>query len=227
MSSAVPPGRHSSAHWMRRLPTSSWRRERAAYLFLAALALLQRLSNASHAAPAVRRVAWKGALGMSKSSIQKIVPHLWYATEAVEAARFYAGIFPDSRVDRVTPLPVESPSGPAGSVAVVEFTLFGQAFMAMSAGPHHEFNDAISFMVNCDSQREVDRYWNALLENGGKPQACGWIIDKYGVRWQIVPEVLGRMMTDPDRVKAARVAGEMMKQVKFDVAKLEAAFEGR
>jgi predicted 3-demethylubiquinone-9 3-methyltransferase (glyoxalase superfamily) len=164
---------------------------------------------------------------MSKASIQKIVPHLWYAKEAEEAARFYATVFPDSRVDRVTSLPAESPSGPAGSVVVVEFTLFGQAFMAISAGPHDSFNDAVSFLVNCTSQAEIDRYWNALLENGGKPQACGWIIDKYGVRWQIVPTALGEMITDPDKAKAARVAEEMLKQVKFDLAKLEDAFRGR
>jgi predicted 3-demethylubiquinone-9 3-methyltransferase (glyoxalase superfamily) len=163
---------------------------------------------------------------MSKSSAQKIVPSLWYAKEAEEAARFYATVFPDSRVDRVTALPAESPSGPAGSVKIVEFTVLGQAFMAMSAGPHDPFNDAISFTVNCASQAEVDRYWNAILEGGGKPQACGWIIDRFGVRWQITPTALGDMMRDPDRTKAQRVAEEMLKQVKLDVAKLEAAFRG-
>lgn len=158
---------------------------------------------------------------------QKIVPHLWYTEEAEEAARFYAGLFPDSSVDRVTSLQAESPSGPSGSVAVVEFTLFGQAFMAMSAGPHDPFNDAISLMVNCESQDELDRYWDAIVEHGGKPQACGWIQDKYGVRWQIVPTALGRMMTDADKAKVKRVSEAMLRQVKFDVAKLEAAFEGR
>jgi predicted 3-demethylubiquinone-9 3-methyltransferase (glyoxalase superfamily) len=164
---------------------------------------------------------------MSSSPVQKIVPFLWYAREAEEAARFYATVFPDSRVDRVWTLPAESPSGPSGSVSVVEFTLCGQAFQAMSAGPHDKFNDAISLYVNCESQAEIDRYWNALLANGGKPQACGWIMDKYGVRWQIVPTKLGEMMTDGDRAKAGRVAEEMLKQVKFDLAKLEAAFRGR
>ena len=164
---------------------------------------------------------------MTKPVVQKIVPHLWYVREAEEAARFYATVFPDSRVDRVTTLAAESPSGPAGSVAVVEFTLCGQAFMSISAGPHHSFNDAVSFLVNCDSQAELDRYWNALLQNGGKPQACGWIIDKYGLRWQIVPTVLGEMMTDKDKAKAKRAADEMLRQVKFDIAKLEAAFSGR
>jgi predicted 3-demethylubiquinone-9 3-methyltransferase (glyoxalase superfamily) len=163
---------------------------------------------------------------MSKAHMQKIVPHLWYVKEAEEAARFYASVFPDSRVDRVTALPADSPSGPAGSVKVVEFTLCGQSFMAISAGPHHDFNDAVSFLVNCSSQEEIDRYWDALLKNSGKPQACGWIIDKWGVRWQIVPTVLGQMITDPDHTKAKRVAEEMLKQVKFDIAKLETAFQG-
>lgn len=164
---------------------------------------------------------------MAQLSRQKIVPHLWYTSEAEEAARFYASVFPDSRVDRVTTLPADTPSGPAGSVVVVEFTLFGQAFSAMSAGPHDPFNDAISLMVQCGSQAEIDRYWNAILENGGKPQACGWIIDKYGLRWQITPTALLEMIADPDRTKAKRAAGEMLKQVKLDVAKLEAAFHGR
>jgi predicted 3-demethylubiquinone-9 3-methyltransferase (glyoxalase superfamily) len=164
---------------------------------------------------------------MAHSPAQKIVTFLWYAKEADAAARFYASVFPDSRVDSVTPMNADSPSGPAGSVVVVNFTLLGQRFMAMTAGPHHEFNDAISLMVNCTSQVEIDRYWNAILQNGGKEQACGWITDKWGVRWQIVPTVLGEMMSSPERTKARRVAEEMMKQVKFDIAKLEAAFEGR
>jgi predicted 3-demethylubiquinone-9 3-methyltransferase (glyoxalase superfamily) len=157
---------------------------------------------------------------------QKIVPSLWYARDADQAARFYAELFPDSRVDRVTSLPVESPAGPPGSVVVVEFTLFGQAFMAMTAGPHHDFNDAISFTVNCESQAEIDRYWDTILKNGGQPQACGWIIDKFGLRWQIVPSRLGEMMSDRDKAKAKRVAQEMLQQVKFDVGKLEAAYRG-
>jgi predicted 3-demethylubiquinone-9 3-methyltransferase (glyoxalase superfamily) len=164
---------------------------------------------------------------MAHSPAQKIVTFLWYAKEADAAARFYASVFPDSRVDSVTPMNADSPSGPAGSVVVVNFTLLGQRFKAMTAGPHHEFNDAISLMVNCTSQVEIDRYWNAILQNGGKEQACGWITDKWGVRWQIVPTVLGEMMSSPERTKARRVAEEMMKQVKFDIAKLEAAFEGR
>ena len=154
----------------------------------------------------------------------RIYTHLWYATGAEEAAKFYASIFPDSKVDGVWVLPTESPSGPAGSVRVVEFTLLGQRFQAMTAGPHHDFNDAISIVVPCKNQEELDRYWNALLEGGGKPQACGWLNDRYGVRWQIVPERLDEMMRDADRAKAKKVADAMLKMVKLDIAALEKAY---
>jgi predicted 3-demethylubiquinone-9 3-methyltransferase (glyoxalase superfamily) len=115
---------------------------------------------------------------MATKARAKIFPFLWYAKEAEEAARFYASIFPDSHVERVTPLLSESPSGPPGSVKVVDFTLLGQRFQAMTAGPHHEFNDAISMVVLCDDQAELDRYWNALLQGGGREQACGWLTDR-------------------------------------------------
>ena len=156
----------------------------------------------------------------------KIIPHLWYAKEAEAAARFYATVFPDSRVDRVTPLPAESPSGPAGSVKVVEFTVLGQPFMAITAGPHHEFNDAVSFLVRCDTQAEIDRYWNAIVEGGGKPQACGWIIDRFGLRWQITAARMQDWMSDPDTARGKRVAEEMLRQTKVDIAKLQAAYDG-
>src|SRR5437667_12117558 len=107
---------------------------------------------------------------------RKIYTFLWYAREAEDAARFYASIFPDSRVDRVTALQSESPSGPPGSVKVVDFTLFGQPFEAMTAGPHHEFNDAVSMVVLCEDQAELDRYWNARLEGGGQPHAWRWAL---------------------------------------------------
>ena len=161
---------------------------------------------------------------MVATGCAKIFPHLWYAREAEEAARYYASIFPNSRVDRVTPLPSESPSGPAGSVKVVDFTLFGQRFQAMSAGPHHDFNDAISLVVLCDDQAELDRYWHALLQGGGREQACGWLIDRYGVRWQIVPAAMERMMADPDRTRAKKVADAMLEMVKLDIAALERAY---
>jgi predicted 3-demethylubiquinone-9 3-methyltransferase (glyoxalase superfamily) len=155
----------------------------------------------------------------------KIVPHLWYSREAEEAARFYASIFPDSHVDRVTALPSESPSGPAGSVKIVEFTLFGQPFQAISAGPLDAFNHAVSFIVNCADQAEVDRYWNSLLA-GGKAEQCGWLKDRYGLSWQIVPTALGKLMADPDVAKAKRVGDAMLKMVKLDIAQLEAAAGG-
>jgi predicted 3-demethylubiquinone-9 3-methyltransferase (glyoxalase superfamily) len=158
--------------------------------------------------------------------LQKITPFLWYSKEAEEAARFYASIFPDSRVDRVGTLPAESPSGPAGSVKVVDFTLFGQKFTAMSAVGNDSFNHAISLLVNCETQDELDRYWNALLE-GGKAEACGWLRDRFGVAWQITPTVLLEMMASPDRERGRRVAQAMMKMVKLDIAALKAAFEGK
>ncbi len=156
----------------------------------------------------------------------KIFPHLWYAKEAEEAATFYASIFPDSRVDRVTPLLSESPGGAPGSVKVVDFTLLGQRFQAITAGPHHEFNDAISMVVLCDDQAELDRYWDALLKNGGKPQACGWLIDRYGLRWQIVPAALDDWMRDGNPDRSKRVSDALMKMVKLDIATLERAQRG-
>jgi predicted 3-demethylubiquinone-9 3-methyltransferase (glyoxalase superfamily) len=154
----------------------------------------------------------------------KIFPFLWYAKDAEEAARVYTSIFPDSRVNSVTALQSESPSGPPGSVKVVDFTLLGQPFRAMSAGPHHDFNDAVSMVVLCDDQAELDRYWNALLEGGGRPQACGWLTDRFGLRWQIIPAVFEEMMADKDRVRSKRVTDAMLKMVKFDIAALEKAY---
>ncbi|MBV8524905.1 MAG: VOC family protein [Acetobacteraceae bacterium] len=155
---------------------------------------------------------------------QKITPHLWFAENAEAAARFYSSIFPDSSVDRATPLPAGAPSGPAGSVVMVEFTLFGQKFFAISAGPLDPFNHAISFVVHCADQAEIDRYWEALVE-GGSPERCGWLKDRYGVSWQIVPTVLGEMMVDPDRARAKRVMEALLKMVKLDIAALKAAYE--
>jgi len=157
---------------------------------------------------------------------QKIYPHLWYAKDADQAAAFYASIFPDSRVEGVWTLPTDSPSSPPGSVKVVNFVLFGQRFQAMTAGPHHDFNDAISMVVECEDQSELDRYWDALLQDGGKPQACGWLIDKYGVRWQIVPERMDDFIADPDPVRGKRVADAMLKMVKLDIVTLEQAYRG-
>jgi predicted 3-demethylubiquinone-9 3-methyltransferase (glyoxalase superfamily) len=163
---------------------------------------------------------------MSKA-IQKITPHLWFTKEAEEAAKFYTSIFPDSRIDRVSPLPADSPSGPAGSVKIVEFTLFGQKFEAISAGPLDKFNHAISLMVNCDDQAEIDRYWDALLADGGSAEECGWVKDKFGVSWQVVPTELADLITDRDQAKARRVAEAMLKMKKFDLAALRMAAAGK
>ncbi|MBF5009727.1 VOC family protein [Burkholderia pseudomultivorans] len=152
--------------------------------------------------------------------IQKITPFLWYSTEAEEAATFYASIFPDSRVVRVT-----SVQG-TGGTKVVEFELFGQPFFAMGHERAESFNHAISLLVNCADQAELDRYWSALLDNGGTADGCGWLRDRFGVSWQIVPDDLIPMMADRDPVKAGRVAAAMMQMTKFDVTALRAAYAG-
>jgi len=157
----------------------------------------------------------------------KIFPSFWYVKEAEDAARFYASIFPDSKVERVVPLPVDTPSGPAGSVKVVDFTLFGQRLQAFSAGPLDPFNHAISMVVLCEDQTELDRYWNGLLQGGGKEEQCGWLRDRYGLAWQIVPRVMDEMMADKDVSRAKRVATAMLQMVKLEIAKLKAAYEGR
>ena len=158
--------------------------------------------------------------------MQKIVPFLWYSKEAEQAAAFYASVFPDSRIIRVTTMPSESPGGPPGSVKIVEFLLCGQPFVAMTAGPLDPFNHAISFVVKCGDQAELDRYWNALLE-GGHAEQCGWLKDRYGLSWQVVPTVLGKMMADPDPVRAKRAADAMMKMVKLEIETLQKAYEGK
>jgi predicted 3-demethylubiquinone-9 3-methyltransferase (glyoxalase superfamily) len=136
---------------------------------------------------------------------------LWYTEKAEEAARYYVSLLPDSRIDSVTTLPADTPSGPAGSVQIVEFTLGGRPFMAMNAGPLDPFNHAVSFVVNCADQTEIDRLWDALSE-GGSTEQCGWLKDRYGVSWQIVPTVLGELIKDKDPAKARRVAEAMLKR---------------
>jgi len=155
----------------------------------------------------------------------RIIPHLWYTDRAEEAARFYVSLLPDSRIDAVTALPADSLSGPAGSVKVVEFTLVGQPYMAIEAGPYEPFNHAISFLVECEDQAEVDRLWDALSE-GGSVERCGWLKDRYGVSWQIVPKVLGEWIKDADPKKARRVAEAMLTMVKLDIEGLRRAHAG-
>jgi len=150
---------------------------------------------------------------------------LWYTEKAEEAARYYVSLLPDSRIDSVTTLPADTPSGPAGSVQIVEFTLGGRPFMAMNAGPLDPFNHAVSFVVNCADQTEIDWLWDALSE-GGSTEQCGWLKDRYGVSWQIVPTVLGELIKDKDPAKARRVAEAMLKMVKIDIDGLRKAYEG-
>jgi predicted 3-demethylubiquinone-9 3-methyltransferase (glyoxalase superfamily) len=157
--------------------------------------------------------------------VTSITPCLWFAAKAEEAARFYVSLLPDSRIVSVTGLPADTPSGPAGSVQVIEFTLSGQPYMAMTAGPLDPFNHAVSFVLTCADQAEVDRLWAALSE-GGSIEQCGWLKDRYGVSWQIVPKVLGEMMKDQDRARARRVAEAMLQMVKLDVAGLQKAYDG-
>jgi len=158
--------------------------------------------------------------------MDKVSPFLWFDKQAEEAAKLYVSLIPNSRIDFVTTMPGDSPSGPEGSVKVVEFTLGGRSYTAMDAGPYEPFTHAVSFQIDCDDQAEVDRLWDALLANGGSAEQCGWLKDRFGVSWQIVPKALTEMMRNPDRVRGRRVVEAMMKMVKLDIIKLQSAFRG-
>jgi predicted 3-demethylubiquinone-9 3-methyltransferase (glyoxalase superfamily) len=151
-------------------------------------------------------------------------PCLWFDTEGEDAARFYTSIFPNSRIVEVTRYGSAGPRA-AGTVMTVVFELDGQPFIALNGGPNFTFNEAISFEVDCDSQEEVDRFWDALTE-GGQPGPCGWLKDRYGVSWQIVPTVLNELIADPDREKSQRVMAAMLKMGKLEIAELERAAAG-
>ncbi|WP_369060138.1 VOC family protein [Caulobacter sp. 73W] len=154
----------------------------------------------------------------------KITPFLWFDTQAKDAAELYVSIFPNSRIRDVSYYSEGMPA-PAGSVMVVEFELDGQVFQALNAGPHFKFDEAISFMIDCADQAEVDYYWEKLLSGGGTESQCGWLKDRFGLSWQVTPRRLTALMADPDKAKAGRVAAAMMQMVKIDIAKLEAAAE--
>ena len=156
---------------------------------------------------------------------QTISPCLWFDGRAEEAAKFYTSILPDSRIDHVWRSPITTPGAREGEVILVEFTLAGQSYQALNGGPHEPFNDAVSLSVRCRDQAEVDRYWEALIAGGGKPVQCGWLTDKFGVRWQIVPEALLEMMRGPDTQSSKRAMAAMMEMVKLDVARLKEAFD--
>jgi predicted 3-demethylubiquinone-9 3-methyltransferase (glyoxalase superfamily) len=158
--------------------------------------------------------------------MSKITPCLWFDGEAEGAAKFYVSLLPDSRIDHVQKNVSDSPAGKAGTALVVKFTLAGQSFLALNGGTRFEYTHAISFMVDCVDQAEVDRLWDALSA-GGAVERCGWLKDRYGVSWQIVPRVLPELLGDPDPVKAQRVMQAMLQMVKLDIAKLKAAHAGR
>jgi len=161
-------------------------------------------------------------------SAKRITPCLWFNTEAEEAAKFYCSIFKNSRITEVSRFPEAGQDvhgKPAGSVMVAAFELDGQPFTALNGGPQFKFDEAVSFQVMCDTQGEVDYYWNALTA-GGQEGPCGWLKDKFGVSWQVVPAVIPKMMTDPDRAKSARVMNAFMKMKKLNIAAIERAYAG-
>ena len=164
--------------------------------------------------------------------MQKITPFLWFEGEAEDAAKFYTSIFKDSKIGRILRYGEEvakvSASGrPAGSVLTIEFEIEGQTFVALNGGPQFQFNESVSFVVNCEAQKEVDYYWEKLIADGGQESACGWLKDKFGVSWQITPTVLIDMLHDKDTEKAERVMHAMLQMKKIDVAKLNAAYDGK
>ena len=154
-------------------------------------------------------------------SLQKITPFLWFDHQAEEAAGFYTSIFDNSKITAITHYGDTGP-GPKGSVMTVAFELAGQKFVALNGGPHFKFTEAISFVVNCENQAEVDKFWTKLTE-GGQEVQCGWLKDKYGLSWQIVPTRLPELLQDPDPARAQRAMQAMMQMTKIDIAGLEAA----
>ena len=156
----------------------------------------------------------------------KITPSLWFDGRAEEAATFYASIFPDSRIDAISRSPSDNPSTKAGDVLLVAFTVAGQPFVGINGGPQFPFTEAVSFQIDCADQAEVDRYWEALMEGGGEPGRCGWLKDRFGLSWQVVPREMGAYLGGPDAAGAARAMEAMLRMEKLDVAKLREAYEG-
>lgn len=165
--------------------------------------------------------------GMSTIITQKIAPCLWFGDNAEEAARFYVSVFPDSRIVHVQRFGKTGP-GPEGSVLIVQFEIGGQQFTTLNGcgAPGVMFNESVSFMVLCDTQEEIDRYWERLTADGGAPIACSWLKDKYGVRWQIVPRRFFELVQGGDMARTDRVMRAMMQMVKMEIAPLEAAARG-
>jgi predicted 3-demethylubiquinone-9 3-methyltransferase (glyoxalase superfamily) len=158
--------------------------------------------------------------------MDKISPCLWFDGNAEDAAAFYTSLFPNSRITSIDRSPGDTPSGPKETVLTVSFTLAGRSFIGLNGGPDFTFDEAISLSIDCENQAEVDDYWNALIDNGGQPSVCGWLKDRFGVSWQVIPRQLPEMLASPDREAAARALAAMLKMVKIDVAELERAFAG-
>ena len=156
----------------------------------------------------------------------RLFPCLWFDGNAEEAADFYVTLLPDSHVDKVWRPPAETPAGPAGMVLTVDFTLAGQRFQGLNGGPDFTFNEAVSFFVSCETQQEVDTLWEQLLAGGGTPTQCGWLKDRFGLSWQVIPDVLPKLLAHPDREKAGRAMHAMMQMVKIDGPALQRAFDG-
>ncbi len=159
--------------------------------------------------------------------MSKISPCLWFDGEAEEAAKFYVSLLPDSRIEKVQKNIIDSRAGKVGSVLLVEFTLAGQSYLALNGGMRFEYTHAISFKIDCADQAEVDRLWDALSSNGGSVERCGWLKDRFGVSWQIVPAVLPELLGGADRAGAQRAVEAMMQMVKLDIAGLRRAYEGK
>jgi predicted 3-demethylubiquinone-9 3-methyltransferase (glyoxalase superfamily) len=155
----------------------------------------------------------------------KLYPCLWFDGKAEEAANFWVTLLPDSHVDKVWRSPAETPSGPAGMVLTVDFTLAGQRLQGLNGGPEFTFSEAVSLVIECDDQAEVDRLWEKLTADGGEPGPCGWLKDRFGVSWQIVPRRLNELMDDPDPDRARRAMEAMLKMGKIEVAELERAVQ--
>jgi predicted 3-demethylubiquinone-9 3-methyltransferase (glyoxalase superfamily) len=162
---------------------------------------------------------------MRESVTMKVTQHLWFERDMEATIRFYTSLIPGSEVSWISAIPADTPSGPAGSVRIAGFTLGDQSYMAIEAGPLDPFNHSFFIVVECDDQAEIDRLWDALLE-GGAPEQCGWLRDRWGLCWQITPKRLGELMRDPDRESARRVTEAMLGMVKLDVAALETAARG-
>jgi predicted 3-demethylubiquinone-9 3-methyltransferase (glyoxalase superfamily) len=163
---------------------------------------------------------------MLEDVMSKITPCLWFDGQAEEAAKFYTAIFPNSSIDTISRSPADNPSTPAGAVLNVDFTLDGAKFIGLNGGPDFHFTEAISFSIDCEDQAEVDRYWDALIKGGGEESQCGWLKDRFGLSWQVVPRQLNEMLQSSDGDAAKRAMEAMLKMQKLDVAKLREAFEG-